>query len=68
MIKFSKTLPTLEESDFCLIKEAMRRSGNNPRKAAEMIGCSRQNIVKRLKVWKKRGFSVPHTVSEDMGG
>ena len=54
MIKFGEKLPTLEQVHYLLICEAMKRAGGDAKKAGELIGCSRQNINKRLKKWKEQ--------------
>jgi DNA-binding protein Fis len=41
-------MPTLDEAEEFLIKEALRVSGGNQRVAAEMLGISRQALNKRL--------------------
>ncbi|UCH80864.1 MAG: sigma-54-dependent Fis family transcriptional regulator [Nitrospiraceae bacterium] len=45
----SGVLPTLKESEAYLISEALKRSEGNQRRAAEMLGISRQALNKRLK-------------------
>ncbi len=45
---FSEQLPTIKELTNELIKEAMKRSGNNQSIAAKMLGITRQALNKRL--------------------
>jgi len=40
--------PTLQEAEFCLIREALHSSGGNQRTAALMLGISKQALNKRL--------------------
>jgi len=42
-------LPTLEEFETAIIREAMNRTNNNASEAARMLGIHRQTIAKRLK-------------------
>lgn len=44
-----KNLPTLKEAGNILIREALRRTNNNQRLAAEMLGITRQALNWRLK-------------------
>ena len=48
LVIFSYQLPTLKEVNIALIKEALKRSGNNQSIAAKMLGVSRQALNKRL--------------------
>ena len=47
-VTFSEQLPTIKELTNELIKEAMKRSGNNQSIAAKMLGITRQALNKRL--------------------
>lgn len=47
-LRFSERLPTLDEIERRLIKEALARSGGNQRVAAAMLGITRQALNKRL--------------------
>jgi DNA-binding NtrC family response regulator len=47
-LAFPTPLPTVDEIDLALIREALRRSGGNKTLAAEMIGISRQTLRARL--------------------
>ncbi len=47
-VSFSEQLPTIKELTNELIKEAMKRSGNNQSIAAKMLGITRQALNKRL--------------------
>ncbi|MFA7230961.1 MAG: sigma-54 dependent transcriptional regulator [Victivallaceae bacterium] len=42
-------LPSLKEASLCLVKEAMRRSGNNQSIAARLLGITPQALSSRLK-------------------
>lgn len=50
-----EVLPTLKESNTTLVREAMRRTGNNQRAAAELLGISHQALNKRLKKMADQG-------------
>ncbi|MCG8633259.1 MAG: sigma-54 dependent transcriptional regulator [Desulfobacterales bacterium] len=43
------TLPTMAQAQMLLMKEAVRRSGNNKSMAARMLGISRQRLIRHLK-------------------
>ncbi len=47
-VSFSEQLPTIKELTNELVKEAMKRSGNNQSIAAKMLGITRQALNKRL--------------------
>jgi transcriptional regulator with PAS, ATPase and Fis domain len=48
-IQFPEKLPTIKEAARLLVAEAMKRANNNRKKAAELLGISRQALSKRLK-------------------
>ena len=43
------TLPTMADAQYMLMKEALKRTGNNKSMAAEMLGISRQRLARHLK-------------------
>jgi transcriptional regulator with PAS, ATPase and Fis domain len=43
------SLPTMEKAQILLMKEAVKRSGNNKSMAAQMLGISRQKLIRHLK-------------------
>lgn len=47
-LALSGTLPTLKEASRFLIREAMRRSGDNQSMAARLLGISRQTLARHL--------------------
>ena len=42
-------LPTMDEAEILLIREALRRSSNNQSRAARLLGISRQRLARSLK-------------------
>jgi transcriptional regulator with PAS, ATPase and Fis domain len=48
-IKFSTMLPTAEQMELLLIKEALRRTNGNKSQAADLLGLTRATIINRLK-------------------
>ncbi len=56
-VSFSEQLPTIKELTNELIKEAMKRAGNNQSIAAKMLGITRQALNKRL--LNMQGFQSP---------
>lgn len=49
LITFPENLPTLQEAEFILIAEALKRAKGNQRIAAELLGISRTALNNRLK-------------------
>ena len=45
---WSGRFPTLDEAETCLVKEAMRASGGNKTKAAELLGITRFALGRKL--------------------
>ena len=43
------TLPTIADAQYLLMKEALRRTNNNKSMAAQMLGISRQKLIRHLK-------------------
>lgn len=48
-ITFSSTLPSADELEGMLIREALRRTNGNKSQAADLIGLNRATIIKRVK-------------------
>jgi DNA-binding NtrC family response regulator len=48
-ITFSSTLPTADEMELLLIREALRRTNGNKSQAAEILGLARNTIINRIK-------------------
>ena len=40
---------TVEEIEICMIKEALEKSGGNKQKASEILGITRQGLIKKIK-------------------
>jgi two-component system, NtrC family, response regulator HydG len=49
MVVFPPKLPTLDQVDFLLVKEAMARANGNQSIAAQLLGITRQSLSYRLK-------------------
>jgi DNA-binding NtrC family response regulator len=46
---FSSTLPTAEEMEYILIREALMRTNGNKSFAADLLGIARNTVIKKLK-------------------
>ena len=53
LVAFADTLPTLKEAERLLIREALKRSGNNQAVAAMHLGITRQALNRRIKHGKQ---------------
>jgi DNA-binding protein Fis len=47
-------MPTLAEADDAMVRESMRRAGDNQRIAAGMLGIKRQALNRRLRLMQRR--------------
>lgn len=48
-IAFSNVLPTADEAEGLLVREALRRTNGNKSQAADLMGLSRATVIKRMK-------------------
>ena len=53
-VAFGEPLPTIRQTTRLLIEEALRRTGNNQSRAANLLGITQQALSKRLRNRNKR--------------